>query len=170
MLVQRGGRDWTEMLQTGAITQPDTLVFAAADFNPAGNKADDNGFIGDCTNPAEGVSVAGANPYLIAGKTAGATSHRVIIDQTRCTSPAWQNGFGAQKSPAGANNAPPTSNQYNFFVLWTAKADSTPDYTQAGWREQIAPVLRVAGALVNNGDAPVPPAGLTAWQLWFKPG
>src|SRR5258706_455229 len=40
VLVQRGTLDWSEMLQTGAIAQPDSLVFAPADFNPAGNKAD----------------------------------------------------------------------------------------------------------------------------------
>src|SRR5258708_6512385 len=138
--------------------------------NGAGNKADDKGLLGVCANPAEGGSVAGANPYLIAGKTAGATSHRVIIDQTVCTSPAWQNGFGAQKSPVGANNAPPTSNQYNFFVLRKAKADSTPDYTQPWCRGQVAPVLRGAGAVGNNGYAPVPTAGLTAAQLGVQPG
>jgi len=170
VLVQQGALDWSEMLQTGAITQPDSLAFAPADFNPAGNKADDNGYILDCTNPAEGVPIAGANPYFIAGKTAGATSHRVIIDHTVCSDPAWQNGFGGAKSPVGANNAPPTSNQYNFFVLWKAKADSTPDYTQPVWREQIAPVLRAAGQVANNGFAPLPTVGLTAAQLVLKPG
>jgi hypothetical protein len=170
VLVQRGAPDWSEMLQTGAITQPDTLVFAAADFNPAGNKGDDNGFIGDCTNPAEGVSVGGANPYLIAGKTAGATSHRVIIDQTVCTDPAWQNGFGGPLSPVGPNNAPPVNNQYNFLVVWKAKADSTPDYTQPVWREQLAPLLKAPSQIVNNTFAPVPTAALTVAQLALRPG
>src|SRR5258708_186047 len=170
MLVQRGAPDWTEMLQTGAITQPDTLVFAPGDFNPAGNKANDNGFVGDCTNPAEGVSVAGANPYFITGKTAGATSGAVYVDQTVCTSPAWQNGFGAPLGAVGPNNAPPVNNQYNFLVVWKAKADSTPDYTQPVWREQLAPLLSAPNHIVNNTFAPVPTAALTVAQLALRPG
>jgi len=171
---QRGALDWAERLLTGAVTQPDSLVFMAGDFNPGGNKENDNGYIVDCADPAEGRPVDGANPYFVAGKTVatGSASRRIIIDQTICSdaSTVWSNGFTSAKSPIPVNNAAPGPNQYNFLVVWEALADSTPDYSRPVWREQVAPVLTTTGELYNNGFAPFPPGGLTPAQLALLPG
>lgn len=171
---QRGALDWAELLLTGTVTEPDSLVFMAGDFNPGGNKANDNGYVVDCADPTEGRPVDGANPYFVAGKAVTATSpsRRIIIDQTICSdaSTVWGNGFTSANSPIPVNDQAPGANQYNFLVVWEALPDSTPDYSRPMWREQLAPVMTTTGELINNGFAPYPPGGLTRAELALLPG
>lgn len=167
----RGALDHAELLLTGTVTQPDSLVFKAGDFTPGGNKQNDNDDPADCGS-SDGVPVAGANPYFVAGKTVGATSasRRIIIDQSVCNGSVWTNGFSSAKSPVPVNNKAPGTNQYNFLVVWEALPDSTPNYSRPVWREQIAPMLTTTGLLLNNGYAPIPTAALSGPSLAILPG
>lgn len=167
----RGALDHAELLLTGTVTQPDSLIFMAGDFTPGGNKGADNGDPADC-GPDDGVPVDGANPYFVAGKTVGATSasRRIIIDQSVCNGSVWTNGFSSANSPFPVNNKAPGTNQYNFLVVWEALPDSTPNYDRPVWREQVAPMLTTTGLLLNNGYAPIPTVAMTPAQLINLPG
>ncbi len=164
-LEQRGALDIAEILLTGAVTQPDTLVFRTGDFVPGGRKAVPT-FTTSCANANIVQPVAGANPHLLASGVASAGG-TVSLDQTACsnTASAWFNGLGNANSPVPANGTTALgTRQYNFLVVWEALADSTPDYTKPVYRVQIGPVMTTAGVVINNGFAPVPAAGLTAAQ------
>ncbi|HXV90893.1 MAG TPA: hypothetical protein VD707_05945 [Gemmatimonadales bacterium] len=167
---QRGALDIAEMLLTGAVTQPDTLVFPTGDFNEAGKKA--NGvYTTNCASVNILQPVAGANPHLIAGGTSDATGY-AGFDQTACANAAsaWGN-LGTAKSAVAANsNTAPANVQYNFLVIWEAEADSTPNYDKPALRVQIAPLLTTTGQVVNNSYAPFPTAALTGAQLALLPG
>lgn len=162
-LQQRGALDIAELLLTGTVTQPDTLVFQAGDFNPGGKKSRDR-FTTSCTSVNVIHPTAGANPHLLGGDTA--VGGGVDLDQTVCatTGEAWS-GLGTATSPVPANNNTGLgTNQYNFFVIWEALPDSTPDYAKPVFRAQIGPLPTTAGAIVNNSYGPLPPAALTAAQ------
>jgi hypothetical protein len=164
-LQQRGALDHSELLLTGTVTTPDTLVFRAGDFVPAGRKLD-GVYTGSCANAGVVQPVAGANPHLIAGATTDAAGD-AEIDQTACSNAAsaWSGVLGNVKSPVPPNNntAPGTS-QYNFLVIWEALADSTPNYARPVYRQQIGPLMTAAGVVINNSYAPVPPIALTPAQ------
>lgn len=162
-----GALDLPEILQNGTVTTADTLVFMAGDFNPAGRKARD-AFV-DCSDPRVVQPVAGANPMLLGSDTT--RSGIVDIDMTACdTNGVWFNGVGNPKSPVPSNDLTMNRNQYNFFVIWVALPDSTPDYTQPVYRQQIGPLLTTSGQPINNAFAPVPTAALTTTQLATRPG
>lgn len=163
----RGAFDQSEILQTGAVTTPDSLVFMASDFNPAGRKARD-AFVA-CGSASIAQPVAGANPMLLGSDTT--RSGIVDIDQTACdTNGVWFNGTGSPSSPVPSNDLSMNIRQYNFFVIWIALADSTPDYTKPVYRQQIGPLLTTGGTPINNSFGPVPTAALTSTQLATRPG
>jgi hypothetical protein len=163
----RGAFDQSEILQTGTVTTPDSLVFMAGDFNPAGRKARD-AFVA-CGSASIAQPVAGANPMLLGSDTTRSGS--VDIDMTACdTNGVWFNGVGSPASPVPSNDLSMNTKQYNFFVIWVAKADSTPDYTKPVYRQQIGPLLTTTGQVINNSFAPVPAAALTSTQLATRPG
>lgn len=169
-LVQRGALDASEMRLTGAVAQPDTLVFDG--FNPGGRKDDVYFGAGTTCNIAAGViqPIAGANPHFLGGGATDGTGE-ADFDQTICANAA--SVWGARntvKSPIPRNNAVTIgASQYNFFVVWEALPDSTPNYAKPVWREQIGPVQTQAGAPINNASAPL--AGLlTNLQLGGLPG
>lgn len=165
----RGALDIAEILLTGTATQPDTLVFIAGDFNPAGKKARDR-FTTNCASVNVIHPTAGANPHLLGSDTA--VGGAVDLDQTVCaaTGEAWSD-LGTATSPVPKNNNTLLgANQYNFFVIWEALADSTPNYARPVYRTQIGPVPVVAGtAIINNGYGPAPAGALSAAQLALLP-
>ena len=164
-LQQRGALDIAELLLTGTVTTPDTLVFRAGDFVPAGRK-NFPVFTTNCASANIVQPVAGANPHLLASDVSDATGI-LYMDQTACSNAAsaWFNGLGNANSPAPANNATALgTRQYNFLVIWEALADSTPNYARPVYRVQIGPLLNAAGAVINNSFAPVPAVALTAAQ------
>lgn len=168
-LQQRGALDIAEILLTGAVTEPDTLVFRTGDFNPGGKTSRDR-FTTSCTSVNVIHPTAGANPHLLGSDTTRSGS--VDLDQTVCatTGEAWS-GLGTATSPVPANNNTGLgTNQYNFFVIWEALPDSTPNYAKPVFRAQIGPLPTTAGAIVNNSYGPLPPAALTAAQLALLTG
>ncbi|HET7790539.1 MAG TPA: hypothetical protein VFK78_07050 [Gemmatimonadales bacterium] len=172
-LVQRGALDPADVLLNGSVTANDSLVFMAGDFNPAGRK-DDSQFHSSCTT-SQHIPTGGPNPILLGGGTSGGGG--ADIDQTICANGAgadtnWANGLGAPNSPVPANNATRLGpNQYNFFVIWEALADSTPDYTKPVYRFQMGPLVDINGNVINNANAPIPtPPALTHNQLLALPG
>lgn len=168
-LEQRGALDIVEKLLTGAVTQPDSLVFMAGDFNPAGKTARD-GFTTSCASLAVVHPTAGANPHLLGSDTS--RSGTIDLDQTICAAAgeAWGN-LGTATSPVPRNDATALGNvQYNFYVVWEALADSTPDYSKPVYRLQIGPLPMASGAIINNAFAPEPTAALNSGQLALLPG
>jgi hypothetical protein len=166
-LVQRGALDHAEMLLTGTVTDPDTLVFDG--FAPGGKKGD-AAFTTNCASVNIIQPTAGANPHFLGGQVTDATGF-VDLDQTVCANAAsvWGARYTA-KSPIPRNNATTIgASQYNFFVVWEALPDSTPNYDKPVWREQIAPVLAVGGAPINNAYAPIPERQLTPAELALLP-
>lgn len=175
-VVQRGALDIADILLNGSAAAPDSLVFMAGDFNPAGRKA--NGiFTTNCASANIVHAVSKANPMLLAGGNGGdAAPGGMTIDQTICAigtgaDTVWAKSLTAAKTPiARNNNTKPNKDQYNFFVLWQALADSTPDYTKPVYRLQIGPLLDINGNVINNSYAPTPTAQLTGSQLGPLPG
>ena len=169
-LDQRGALDIAELLQTGTVTAPDSLVFGAADFAPGGRK-EITTFTTNCASLNIVQPVAGANPHFL-GSNVSSAGGAIDLDQTACANAAsaWGN-LGTAKSPVPANNNTALNNvQYNFLVVWEALADSTPNYDRPVYRQQIGPLLTTAGAVVNNSYAPIPTAALTTAQLALLPG
>ncbi|MBI1966733.1 MAG: hypothetical protein HYS40_01975 [Gemmatimonadetes bacterium] len=168
-LQQRGALDVAELLQTGAVTQPDSLVFLAGDFNPAGRKARD-AYV-TCASASVVRPTDGANPQLLGSDTS--RSGRVVLDQTACSDATsiWTSGWNSARAPVPQNNNTAFKpNQYNFFVVWEALPDSTPNYAKPIYRYQMGPLLTTTGRVVNNGYGPIPKAALTASQLVLLPG
>jgi hypothetical protein len=175
-VVQRGALDHADILLNGAVAAPDTLVFMAGDFNPAGKKGN-GAFTTNCASVNIIHAVSKANPMLLAGGNGGdAAAGGMTIDQTICAigtgaDTVWAKSLTAAKTPIAPNkNTKPNKDQYNFFVLWQALADSTPDYTKPVYRLQIGPLIDVNGNVINNGFAPTPTAQLTGSQLGPLPG
>jgi hypothetical protein len=167
---QRGALDIAQILQSGTVTQPDSLVFQGG-FAPAGYRGTTQ--YGDpCPDPAGAYdAVAGANPHFVGTGVSTAGTGSIEIDVTICRGTVWANDFGAATTPVGPNNDTPLGvGQYNFLVLWKALPDSTPDYTRPVARIQIGPLLTTAGAVVNNSYAPLPTTAFTAAQLALLPG
>lgn len=163
----RGALDESEVMLTGAVAQPDSLVFDA--FAPGGKTSADV-FTTSCASANIIQPTAGANPHLLGSDLTDATG-AVDLDQTVCANAAanWGARYTA-KSPVPRNNATTIgASQYNFFVVWEALPDSTPDYSKPVWREQIGPVFDLAGNPINNGYGPFPPAQLTPAQLALLP-
>ena len=175
-VVQRSGLDIADILLNGTVATPDSLVFMAGDFNPAGKKAD-GAFTTNCASINIVHAVSGANPMLLAGGTGGdAAPGGMTIDQTICANgtgadTVWAKSLTAAKTPiARNNNTKPNKDQYNFFVLWQALADSTPDYTKPVYRLQIGPLIDINGNVVNNSYAPTPTSQLSSALLGPLPG
>jgi len=168
---QRGALDISEMLLTGVVTQPDSLVFPTGDFSEAG-KTTNTVYTTNCASVNIVQPVAGANPHLLGGATSDPTGY-AEFDQTACANAAaaWGN-LGTNKSPVAPNTGAALTNvQYNFIVVWEADAaDSTPNYDKPVFRVQIAPLLTTTGQVVNNSYAPFPTAALTTAQLALLPG
>lgn len=165
----RGALDISEMLLTGTITQPDSLVFRTGDFNPGGKKSRDR-FTTSCTSVNVIHPVAGANPHLLGSDTTNGGF--VDLDQTVCaaTGEAWSD-LGTATSPVPKNNSTALgNNQYNFYVIWEALPDSTPNYAKPVFREQIGPLLTTTGQVVNNSYGPMPTAALVGTTLAILPG
>lgn len=171
-LQQRGALDITEKLLTGAVTQPDSLVFMASDFNPGGKKSRD-GFTTNCASVNVIHPIAGANPHYLASDTS--RSGGIDLDQTVCVAAgeAW-GALGTATSPIPKNDNTPLAVggvQYNFFVIWQALADSTPDYSKPIYRVQVGPLVTTTGVVVNNAYAPIPYTGpLSAATQVLLPG
>lgn len=162
----RGALDIAEILLTGTVTQPDSLVFRAGDFNPGGRKAAAR-FTTNCASVNIVRPVATANPHLLGSGLTDALG-AVSLDQTACSNAAsaWFNGVGNANSPTPANNNTPLgSRQYNFLVIWEALADSTPNYARPVYRQQIGPLPTTAGVIINNAYGPVPAVAFTQAQL-----
>jgi hypothetical protein len=172
----RGALDVAEMLLTGTVTQPDSLVFIAGDFSPGGKKTRD-AFTTSCTSANVIHAVNRANPHFL-GSDAASGGGAVDLDQTVCAragevwgnlgtlqSPVPQNGdiFATGRPDFGAN-------QYNFFVIWEALPDSTPNYAKPVYRSQIGPLLTPTGAVIKNSYGPFPTAAMTQAQLAVVPG
>jgi hypothetical protein len=139
-------------------------------FNPLGKKTNDV-FTTSCTSANIVQPIAAANPHLLGGGTTDAAGV-VDLDQTACANAAsvW-GGRTTTRTPIPVNNVTTIgASQYNFFVVWEALADSTPNYAKPVYRQQVAPLFTVGGVRINNAFAPLPPAQLTSLQLGPLPG
>lgn len=174
-LLQRGALDQAELLLNGTVTTPDSLVFMPGDSNPGGKKARAR-FTTNCASLNLQHAVAGLNPIWLGSDTTGRIAPlQVSIDATvsACAGEPWGN-LGTATSPVPTNNNAASLTvggvTYNFYVIWEALADSTPDYTKPIYRQQIGPLITTTGAVVNNSYGPVPTAALSAAAKALLPG
>jgi hypothetical protein len=169
-VVQRGALDISDVLLNGSVTSPDSLVLYP-NTSVLGGKKSDAVFTTNCASANVIQARAGFNPYMLGG---GASSGAAVqIDQTVCdTDGVWVDGsYSGNKSPIPANNNTAFSPvQYNFFVIWEALADSTPNYARPVFRVQVGPLLDATGKVVNNSYAPTPTAQLSGALLGPLPG
>ena len=169
-VVQRGALDGPDVLLNGSVTSPDSLVLYP-NTSVLGGKKSDAVFTTNCGSVNVIQAKAGFNPYMLGG---GASSGGAVqMDQTVCdTDGVWVDGsYAGNKSPIPANNNTAFSAvQYNFFVVWEALADSTPNYARPVFRVQIGPLLNASGTVVNNSYAPTPTTQLSGALLGPLPG